>query len=136
MLPDTPQPEKPDRRGPILFGLMAGGVLAPHVFALVAGVLASAGTPPILFVRLILWGGSVFVLYLGYLGIRWLILASVVLGASTLGLEAVRTLQAGYPVPAAEFAALALAQVGGAALLFGSRSVHDWLVARRARRAI
>jgi hypothetical protein len=97
-------------------------------------VLTSPGTPPILFVRLLLWGGAVCLVYLGYFGVRWLLLAGVVLGASTLGWEAVKTLEAGYPVAAADFAALALAQIGGAVLLFASRTLRDWLAALRVRR--
>jgi hypothetical protein len=130
----TPQQHKADRRGPILFGLMAFGVLAPHVFGVAVNLSTGAAAPPIQFVRLILWGGAVGLLYLGYLGARWLILVGVVLGAATLGWQAVAMVQAGYPVPAADFAALALAQVGGAALLFGSRTLRDWLAERRARR--
>jgi hypothetical protein len=133
MSDQTPQQEATGRRGPILFGLMALGVLAPHVYALIVTFLTSLAAPPILFVRLILWGGAVFFLYLGYLGVRWLILAGVVLGASTLAWESVSSLKAGFPVAAADFAALALAQIAGAALLFGSRTLRDWLAARRLR---
>jgi hypothetical protein len=130
----TPQPQQADRRGPILFGLMAFGVLAPHVFGLAVSLWNGGAAPPIQFVRPILWGVAVFLLYLGYLGVRWLILAGVVLGAATLGWQAAAMLQAGYPVAAADFAALALAQIGGGALLFGSRTLRDWLAAQRARR--
>ncbi len=131
---ETPQKGKADRRGSILFGLMALGVLAPHIFGLAVNLSTGAAAPPILFFRLILWGGAVYFLYLGYLGVRWLVLAGVVLGASALGWQALAMLKAGYPVPAADFAALALAQVGGGALLFGSRTLRDWLAARRTRR--
>lgn len=131
---DAPGKGKIDRSGPVLFGLMAFCVLVPHIFGLAVNLVTSPGTPSILFGRLILWGGALYFLYLGYLGVRWLILAGVILGVFTLGWQALKMMQAGYTVPAADFAALALAQIAGAALLFGSRTLHNWLVARRARR--
>lgn len=135
MAENTPQQGKTDRRGPILFGLMALGVLLPHVYAPIVAFMTGLPLAPILFVRLVVWGGAVLFLYLGYLGARWLILAGVVLGASTLLWQAVSSYQAGYPVAAADFAVLALAQAGGAALLFGSGTLRDWLKARRSKRA-
>jgi len=134
MGPDVPEGGKTDRRGPILFGLMAVGVLAPHVFGLVVTLLSAAAVPPLLYGRLIFWGALVYLLGRGYLWIRWVIVFGVVLGASTLGLQAVRALQEGYRLPAADFAVLALGQVAAAALLFGSGSLRDWLKARRSRR--
>jgi hypothetical protein len=131
---DVPEGGKTDRRGPILFGLTAVGVLAPHVFGLVVTLLNAPAAPLLVYGRLILWGALLYLLGRGYLWIRWVVLVGVVLGASTLGLQAVRALQAGYRLPAADFAVLALAQVGAAALLFGSRSLRDWLKARRSRR--
>lgn len=134
MLERPPQQEKRDRRGPILFGLMAVGVLLPHVYAPIVALTTGLPLAPVLFVRLVLWGGAVLFLYLGYLGARWLILAGVVLGASTLLWQAVSAFQAGYPVAAADFAVLALAQIGGAALLFASGRLRAWLKARRSKR--
>ncbi len=135
MQPDAREGGGSDRRGPILFGVMAICVLAPHIFGLVVNLWTSSAAPAILFGRLFLWGGAVYFLYLGYLGVRWLVLAGVVLGASTLGWQAVAMLNAGYPVPAADYAALALAQVGAVAVLFGSRTLSDWLKARQSRRS-
>ena len=131
---NTPQQGKTNRHGPILFGLMAFGVLVPHGYPLLLNLVTGPAMPPILLLRLLVWGGIVYFLYLGYLGARWLILAGVALGAFTFGWEAVSVMRLGYTVPAATFAALALAQVGGAALLFGSGALRDWLAARRARR--
>jgi hypothetical protein len=130
----TPERGATDRHGPILFGLMAVGLLLPHLYAFLVSFLTSPLTPPILYGRPILWGAIVYFLYLGYPGVRWLVLAGVVLGASTLGWQAMTVMQAGYPLPAAGFAALALAQVAGAALLFGSRTLREWLLARRSKR--
>jgi len=134
MEPDVPEGGKTDRRGPILFGLMTVGVLAPHLFGLVVTLLSAAAAPPLFYGRLILWGALVYLLGRGYLWIRWVILFGVVVATSTLGLQAVRALQEGYRLPAADFAVLALGQVSAAALLFGSRSLRDWLKARRSRR--
>jgi len=134
MQPDAPEEGRTDRRGPILFGLMAVGVLAPHVFGLIVTVLTAPATPPLFYGRLILWGAMIVLLYMGYLWTRWVILVGVILGASTLTWQALSALQAGYAVPAADFAALGLVQVTAGGLLFGSRSLRDWLHARRARR--
>lgn len=134
MQPDTPLGGKTDRRGPILFGLMAVCVLAPHIFGLVVTLLNAPTAPPLFYGRLILWGAFVTLLYLGYLWARWVILVGIVLGATTLGWQALAAMQAGYTVPAADFAALALAQVTAGGLLFGSRTLRDWLRARRSQR--
>lgn len=131
---NTPRQGKIDRRGPILFGLMAVGVLLPHVYAPIVAFMAGLPLAPVLILRLLLWGGALLFLYLGYLGARWVVLAGAVLGAGTLAWQAVISFRAGYAVAAADFAVLALAQVGGAALLFGSGALRAWLKTRYLKR--
>ena len=132
---DTPQQGKTDRHGPILFGLMAFGVLVPHGYPLLLDLATGPEMPPILFLRLLVWGGIVYLLYLGFLGARWLILASVALGAFTFGWEAVSVLRLGYTVTAAPFAALALAPPPRLSAAMPGRSPSEIALPRRYKSA-